>query len=131
MTEQLLAQQLESPSGTGRVEPRSDHQPDSPRQQRTGCQPAQPILTGSYALVRRLPQFEVDVRLVGRANCGEELNRGFTQGHPYTIGIEESSEPVAILCADLAALGFLPRLDEVTTNHSDHRQRECRAFLMA
>ena len=48
MTEQLLAQQLESPSGTGRVEPRSDHQPDSPRQQATGCQPADPILTGSY-----------------------------------------------------------------------------------
>jgi len=28
VTEQLLLQQLESPSGTGRVEPRSDHQPD-------------------------------------------------------------------------------------------------------
>jgi hypothetical protein len=50
VTEPLLLQQLESPSGTGRVEPRSDHQPVSPRQQRTGCQPAEPILTGSYGL---------------------------------------------------------------------------------
>ena len=50
MTEQLLAQQLESPSGTGRVEPRSDHQPDSPHQQATGSQQAEPILTGSSAL---------------------------------------------------------------------------------
>ncbi len=47
MTEQLLPQQLESPSGTGRVEPRSDHQPDSPHQQATGSQQADPILTGS------------------------------------------------------------------------------------
>ena len=46
MTEQLLLQQLESPSGTGRVEPRSNHQPDSPRQQATGSQQADPILTG-------------------------------------------------------------------------------------
>lgn len=59
MTEQLLLQQLESPSGTGRDEPRSDHQPDSPRQRSTGCQPADPILTGSmgaglhHALQRR------------------------------------------------------------------------------
>jgi hypothetical protein len=49
VTEQLLQQQLESPSGTGRVEPRSNHQPDSPHPQRTGCQQADPILTGSYA----------------------------------------------------------------------------------
>jgi hypothetical protein len=48
VTEQLLPQQLESPSGTGRDEPRHDHQPDSPRQNRTGCQPADLILTGSY-----------------------------------------------------------------------------------
>ena len=40
MTEQLLVQQLESPSGTGRDEPRSKRQPDSPRPQRTGYQPA-------------------------------------------------------------------------------------------
>jgi len=46
VTEQLLAQQLESPSGTGRVEPRSDYQPDSPHQQATGYQQADPILTG-------------------------------------------------------------------------------------
>jgi hypothetical protein len=46
VTEQLLQQQLESPSGTGRVEPRSDRQPHTPRHQRTGCQPANPILTG-------------------------------------------------------------------------------------
>ena len=55
MTEQLLAQQLESPSGTGRVEPRSDHQPDSPHQQATGYQQADPILTGSSALALGLP----------------------------------------------------------------------------
>ncbi len=54
MTEQLLLQQLESPSGTGRVEPRSNHQPDSPRQQATGSQQADPILTGSYAWVANL-----------------------------------------------------------------------------
>ena len=54
MTEQLLLQQLESPSGTGRVEPRSKRQPDSPRHQRTGYQPADTILTGSSGGVCRL-----------------------------------------------------------------------------
>ncbi len=49
MTEQLLQQQLESPSGTGRVEPRSNRQPHTPLDQRTGCQPTNPILTGSSA----------------------------------------------------------------------------------
>lgn len=56
MTEQLLQQQLESPSGTGRVEPRSNHQPDSNPDHRTGCQPAEPILTGSSALLVRPEQ---------------------------------------------------------------------------
>jgi hypothetical protein len=49
VTEQLFVQQLESPSGTGRVEPRSDHQPGSPRKPGTGYQPTDRILTGSYA----------------------------------------------------------------------------------
>jgi hypothetical protein len=47
VTEQLLTQQLESPSGTGRAEPRSKNQPVSYPHQRTGYQPADPILTGS------------------------------------------------------------------------------------
>ena len=53
MTEQLLQQQLESPSGTGRVEPRSDHQLHRPLHPRTGCQPTDPILTGRYCGTRR------------------------------------------------------------------------------
>jgi hypothetical protein len=52
VTEPLLAQQLESPSGTGRVEPRSDHQPGSPRKPGTGYQPTDRILTGSSVRVR-------------------------------------------------------------------------------
>lgn len=43
MTEQLLTQQLESPSGTGRAEPRSKTQPVSYRHQRTGHQSADPF----------------------------------------------------------------------------------------
>ena len=53
MTEPLLVQQLESPSGTGRVEPRSDRQPGSPRKPGTGYQPTDRILTGSSAWVPR------------------------------------------------------------------------------
>ena len=49
MTEQLLAQLLESPSGTGRVEPRGEHQPDSRHDQRTGCQPADPFSLAALA----------------------------------------------------------------------------------
>jgi hypothetical protein len=43
VTEQLLTQQLESPSGTGRVEPRSETQPVSYRHQRAGCSSADPF----------------------------------------------------------------------------------------
>ena len=50
MTEQLLTQQLESPSGTGRVEPRSKTQPVSYRHQQTGCQPAHPFSLADLAL---------------------------------------------------------------------------------
>ena len=49
MTEQLLAQQLESPSGTGRVDPevKSDSQAPQPT---SGIPPSRhPILTGSSA----------------------------------------------------------------------------------
>ena len=43
MTEQLLAQQLESPSETGRVEPRSDRQLHITRHQQTGCHQQNPF----------------------------------------------------------------------------------------
>ena len=69
MTEQLLQQQLESPSGTGRVEPRSDRQPDSPRHQRMGCQPADPILTGRYGAVSLTDPSGTYGRVSGRMNC--------------------------------------------------------------
>ena len=57
MTEPLLSQQLESPSGTGRVEPRVS-QRDSPHHQRTGYQQTcTPILTGkSVAIPERVKE---------------------------------------------------------------------------
>ena len=52
MTEQLLLQQLESPSGTGRDEPRS--QISLPKRTNKRSRTSTPILTGSYgAIVRR------------------------------------------------------------------------------
>jgi len=53
VTESLLLQQLESPSGTGRVEPRKRTQPVSYRHQPTGCQPANPF---SLAVLARCSQ---------------------------------------------------------------------------
>ncbi len=53
MTEQLLAQQLESPSGTGRVDPevKSDSQAPQPT---SGIPPSRhPILTGSSGALGR------------------------------------------------------------------------------
>ncbi len=40
MTEQLLVQQLESPSGTGRVEPRSQISLPARTSNKRGCKPA-------------------------------------------------------------------------------------------
>ena len=40
MTEQLLSQQLESPSGTGRVEPRSQISLPARTTNKRGCKPA-------------------------------------------------------------------------------------------
>jgi hypothetical protein len=48
VTEQLLAQQLESPSGTGRDETPKSDQPVSPHQHQTRMQTSTRILTGSY-----------------------------------------------------------------------------------
>jgi hypothetical protein len=79
VTEQLLPQQLESPSGTGRVEPRSRNQPVSYRHQPTGCQPAQPILTGSSGVCRiaSFPQGPSGLRILIEA-----LWRWNTSCHP-------------------------------------------------
>ena len=55
MTEQLLQQQLESPSGTGRVEPRPETQPVSYRHQQTGCQPANPFSLADRARLATAP----------------------------------------------------------------------------
>ena len=49
MTEPLLLQQLESPSGTGRDEPRSQTTLPDSHQQQTRMQTSTPILTGRYA----------------------------------------------------------------------------------
>ena len=48
--EPLLLQQLESPSGTGRDEPRSQTTLPDSHQQQTRMQTSTRILTGSYAL---------------------------------------------------------------------------------
>ena len=52
MTEQLLLQQLESPSGTGRDEPRSQISLPARTTNKRGCKPAPPF---SLADMARLP----------------------------------------------------------------------------
>ena len=53
MTEQLLAQQLESPSGTGRVEPRSQISLTAPAiNERDTNQPAHPFSLADMACLR-------------------------------------------------------------------------------
>ena len=51
MTEQLLSQQLESPSGTGRDEPRSQISLPARTSNKRGCKPAPPF---SLAVMARL-----------------------------------------------------------------------------
>ena len=77
MIEQLLVQQLESPSGTGRVEPRSKRQPDSPRPQRTGYQQAATHSFSLAVLAGHVEQSEhQDVDMTVNAGCTRQSGVG-------------------------------------------------------
>jgi hypothetical protein len=71
VTEQLLAQQLESPSGTGRDETPKSDQPASPHQHQTRMQTSTRILPGSYAC-------PCPVRRGEAGGCQEMLKIAFT-----------------------------------------------------
>ncbi len=53
MTEPLLLQQLESPSGTGRDEPRSQISLPVPNSNKRGCKPAHPFSLADMSVLWR------------------------------------------------------------------------------